>query len=388
MKEFIYLDYAATTPIDDRVLEVMLRYMGVDGLFANPASWLYSKGREAAKAVELARAQVAGAIGADSEEIVWTSGATEANNLAILGAVGFYENRGKHIVSSAIEHSSVFEPLEHLARNGYEICLIKPNSKGVIDPAEVIGALRPDTVLVSVMHANNESGGVQDIARIGQETRKRGVLLHSDAVQSPGKLVVDVNEMNVDLLSLSAHKQYGPKGIGALYVRRKPRVMLEPLQFGGGQEGGLRSGTLPVQQIVGMGEALHIVTSDRVEEVARLTELRDRLWAALKAIPGMLNHSFNGLSSPSENLCNLLYVSIPGWPADKLMREIPQLGLSSGAACGSSSSGPSQVLLARGLSAKQATGAVRFSLGRFTTMEEVDRAAELVTMTVIGSDSH
>ena len=351
MTQLIYLDYAATTPLDARVLARMQQHMTVG--YANPSAHLYSAGREAARAVEEARQQVADVIGAAPREIIWTSGATEANNLAILGAARFYEGRGRHLISTAIEHSSVLEPLEQLARQGYDITWIDPDRTGRVNPESVIGAMREDTILVSVMHANNETGRIQPIEPIGEVTRKAGILLHCDAAQTAGRMAVDVNRLHVDLLSLSAHKHYGPKGIGALYVRGRPRVMLEPLTHGGGQERGMRPGTLPVHQIVGMAEALRLAESERRTETSRLRELRDRLWQGLQAIPGIrcLSDMTDG---ETGNLCHILMVQIPDWPAEKLAERVPGLCFSSGAACDSSRVGPSRVLMAMGCSTAQA----------------------------------
>ena len=280
----VYLDYMATTPVDPRVTKKMLGFFEASGNFGNPASTTHSYGWQAAEAVDMARAQVAAVIGAQADEIVWTSGATEANNLAILGAARFYARKGKHIITAQTEHKAVLDPCRALIKEGFEISYLEPNSNGVVEVETLARAVRKDTILVSLMQVNNEIGVIQDIAGYAAITRPRGILLHCDAAQSIGKTTVDVVKMDVDLLSLSAHKAYGPKGIGALYVRRQPRVHLTPLMYGGGHERGLRPGTLPTHLIAGMAEAFQLAQAELVEDSARISQLRDRLWQGISQL--------------------------------------------------------------------------------------------------------
>src|SRR3989344_3862333 len=337
MKKPIYLDYSATTPVDPRVAEKMCKYLTLDGEFGNPASRSHPFGWHAEEAVEEARAHVAALIGADPKEIVWTSGATESDNLAIKGVANFYGKKGKHIVTCKTEHKAVLDTCRQLERGGFEVTYLDPEPNGLLDLEKLKAAIRPDTILVSVMHVNNEIGVIQDIAAIGKIARERGTLFHCDAAQSTGKVPIDVNAMNVDLMSLSAHKTYGPKGIGALYVRRKPRVRLEAQMHGGGHERGMRSGTLAPHQCVGMGEAFRYAKQEMAAEIERIRGLRDRMLNALKDMP-----------------------------------------VSSGSACTSASLEPSYVLRALGRNDELAHSSIRFTLGRFTTQEEVDYAAALV----------
>ena len=369
----IYLDYAATTPVDPRVAAAMARYLTPDGQFGNPASRSHSFGWRAEEAVAEARRHVAGLIGADPREIVWTSGGTESDNLAIKGAAHFYRKKGRNIVTCKTEHKAVLDTCRQLEREGCEVTYLAPRADGLLDLEEFAAALREDTVLASVMHVNNEIGVIQDIAALGALTRPRGILLHVDAAQSAGKVPIDAAAMQVDLLTLSAHKIYGPKGIGALYVCRKPRVRLEAQMHGGGHERGLRSGTLATHQIVGMGEAFRIAGEEMAAEAARIRALRDRLWAGLgrmeevylngdleRRVPGNLNVSFNFVEGES------------------LIMALKDIAVSSGSACTSASLEPSYVLRALGRNDELAHSSLRFSIGRFTTERDIDRTIELI----------
>jgi len=373
MSSPIYFDYAATTPVDPRVAKVMMECLTQEGNFGNPASRSHVFGWKAEEAVEQARQYVADLINADPREIVWTSGATESDNLAIKGAAHFYQSRGKHIITSKIEHKAVLDTCRHLEREGFEVTYLDPDEKGLIQPEAVAAAIRPDTILVSIMHVNNEIGVINDIAGIGAITREKKVLFHVDAAQSAGKVEIDVEAMNVDLMSLSAHKIYGPKGIGALYVRRKPRVRLEAQMHGGGHERGFRSGTLPTHQIVGMGEAFRIAKEEMKEENARILALRNRLLKGLEdieefyvngdleqRIPGNLNVSFNFVEGES------------------LIMALKDLAVSSGSACTSASLEPSYVLRALGRNDELAHSSLRFTIGRFTTEADIDYAVAKV----------
>ncbi len=373
MKKPIYLDYSATTPVDPRVADKMCQYLTLDGNFGNPASRSHPFGWHAEEAVEEARAQVAALIGADPKEIVWTSGATESDNLAIKGVASFYGKKGKHIITCKTEHKAVLDTCRQLERDGYEVTYLDPEPDGLLDFAKLKSAIRPDTILVSVMHVNNEIGVIQDIAAIGKLTRERGVLVHTDSAQSAGKVPIDVNAMNVDLMSLSAHKIYGPKGIGALYVRRKPRVRLEAQMHGGGHERGMRSGTLPTHQCVGMGEAFRLAKAEMAGETERIRMLRDRLLNALKDMPevyvnGDLEHRTAGNLNMSFNFVE----------GESLIMALKDIAVSSGSACTSASLEPSYVLRALGRNDELAHSSIRFTIGRFTTQEEIDYAAVLV----------
>ncbi len=370
MKLPIYLDYSATTPVDPRVAEKMMACLTPDGNFGNPASRSHLFGWKAEEAAETARRQVAELIGADPREIVWTSGATESDNLAIKGVAHFYHKKGKHIITSKIEHKAVLDTCRQLEREGYEVTYLTPGSDGLITPQMVADALRDDTILVSLMHVNNEIGTITDIAAIGELTRKHGVLFHVDAAQSAGKLPIDMAEMKVDLMSLCGHKMYGPKGVGALYVRRKPRVRIEAQIHGGGHERGMRSGTLATHQLVGMGEACAIAQASMQEEHKRLTELRDRFWSQ---ISDMEEVHING--SVEQRYPGNLNVSFAFVEGESLLMSLKDLAVSSGSACTSASLEPSYVLRALGLNDEMAHSSIRFSFGRFTTDEEVDYAA-------------
>ena len=374
----IYLDYAATTPVDPQVAARMVQHLTLEGVFGNPSSTTHALGRQAAQAVEMARTQVAALINADPGDLVWTSGATEANNLALFGAMRANTRKGRHLITAKTEHKAVLDVSRHLARDGYSVTYLDPDLDGRIPLERVAAALRPDTVLVSLMHVNNETGVIQDVAAMSALTRERGVLLHVDAAQSAGKWPIDLRTLPVDLLSLSAHKLYGPKGIGALYVRQRPvRVRLEPLLYGGGQERGLRAGTLPTHQIVAMGEAFRLAGAVMDVEQAHIRELRDRLWRTFAALGDV---AFNG--SAEYGVPGILNVSFAGITAEALLADLPQIAVSTGSACTSADNEPSHVLRAMGCDAVRARGAVRFSLGRWTTMEEIDLVAEAVTIAV------
>lgn len=370
MKLPIYLDYSATTPVDPRVAQKMSECLLADGNFGNPASRSHIFGWKAEEAVETARRQVADLVNADPREIVWTSGATESNNLAIKGVAKFYQSKGKHLVTSKIEHKAVLDTCRQLEREGFEVTYIEPGEDGIITPALVEAALRDDTILVSVMHVNNEIGTINDLAAIGELTRSRGILLHSDAAQSTGKVDIDLEAMKVDLMSFSAHKTYGPKGVGALYVRRKPRVRLEAQMHGGGHERGMRSGTLATHQIVGMGEAFRIAREEMAGERVRIKALNERFWNRLKDMEELyLNGS--AISRVPHNL-NLSFNYVEG---ESLIMALKDLAVSSGSACTSASLEPSYVLRALGRNDELAHSSIRFTFGRFTTEEEVDYAA-------------
>ena len=369
----IYLDYLSTTPVDPRVVEVMSDCLSTEGVFGNPASRSHVFGWKAEEAVENARNQVAELINADPREIVWTSGATESDNLAIKGVAHFYHKKGKHIITSKIEHKAVLDTCRQLEREGYEVTYLDPDEQGLTTPAMVQAALREDTILVSVMHANNEIGVVNDIAGIGENCRAAGALLHVDAAQGAGKVPLDMETMKVDLLSMSAHKMYGPKGVGALYVRRKPRVRLEAQMHGGGHERGMRSGTLATHQLVGFGEAARIAREEMQTEADRLAGLRQRFWDAISDIPEV---HING--DRDQRLPGALNVSFAFVEGESLIMSLRDLAISSGSACTSASLEPSYVLRALGLNDELAHSSLRFSFGRFTTEAEVDHAAKCV----------
>ena len=373
----IYLDYAATTPIDPRVAEAMVECLRDQTLQGNPSSMNHEFGRRARAVVEKARAQVAAAIGARPECIVWTSGATESNNLALFGVARFNRERGKHIVSARTEHKAVLDALKQLEAEGFEVTYLKPSNDGIVRPQQVADAMRADTQLVSLMHVNNEIGVLQDIAAIGKLSRERGVLFHVDAAQSIGKIPVDVQASNVDLLSVTAHKAYGPKGIGALYVRRSPPLGLRPLIFGGGQELGLRSGTLATHQIVGMGLAFELARTQLSADVARIKALRARLWDGIRACGEV---ELNGHAE--ERVCSVLNVSFHGVEGESLQFALSDLAVSSGSACASASDSPSYVLRALGRTDQLAQSSLRFSLGRFTTAADIDAAIAAITREV------
>jgi len=373
----VYLDNSATTPVDPRVAEKMMACLTQDGNFGNPASRSHLFGWRAEEAVEEARQQVSSLIGADAREIVWTSGATEANNLALKGVAHAYRQKGRHIITSMIEHKAVLDPCKQLEKEGFEVTYLKPDSHGVISSDQVAGALREDTILVSLMHGNNELGVLTDIATIGELTRENGVFLHVDAAQTTGKVAIDVNAMKVDLMSLTAHKTYGPKGIGALFVRRSPKVKLEAQIHGGGHERGMRSGTLATHQIVGMGEAFRLANEEMAQDCARIQALRERLWSSLSEISGV---HLNGDSA--DRVAGVLNVGFSGVDGEVLLMSLTDIAVSSGSACTSASLEPSYVLRAIGLPDALAHSSLRLSVGRFTTEEEVDFAAETIKKAV------
>jgi cysteine desulfurase len=373
MKTPIYLDYSATTPVDPRVAEVMCSYLTPDGKFGNAASRSHHFGWEAEKAVDEARQNVAALVNADPKEIVWTSGATESDNLAIKGVAHFYQKKGKHIITCKTEHKAVLDTCRQLEREGFEVTYLDPEPNGLIDLEKLKAALRDDTILVSIMHVNNEIGVIQDIKAIGELTREHGVLLHVDAAQSAGKVPIDLQDMKVDLMSFSAHKIYGPKGIGALYVRRKPRVRLEAQMHGGGHERGMRSGTLATHQIVGMGEAFKLAKQEMAADNERIRMLRDRL---LKGIGDIEEVYING--DMEQRIPHNLNISFNFVEGESLMMALKDLAVSSGSACTSASLEPSYVLRALGRNDELAHSSIRFSIGRFTTEEEIDFAIEQI----------
>ena len=369
MKLPIYLDYSATTPADPRVAEKMMQCLTLDGNFGNPASRSHRFGWQAEEAVDIARNHIADLVGADPREIIFTSGATESDNLAIKGAAHANRDKGKHIITSKTEHKAVLDTCSQLESEGFDVTYLSPQRSGLLDLQQLADAMRDDTVLVSVMHVNNEIGVVQDIAAIGEMCRSRGIIFHVDATQSVGKLPIDLAALNVDLMSFTAHKIYGPKGIGALYVRRKPRVRIEAQMHGGGHERGMRSGTLPVHQIVGMGEAYRIAKEEMPTEAPRLRALRDRLWNGIR---NMEEVYLNGcLEQGAPNILNVSFNYVDG---ESLIMALKDLAVSSGSACTSASLEPSYVLRALGLTDELAHSSIRFSLGRFTTAEEIDFA--------------
>lgn len=372
MNRPIYLDYAATTPVDPRVAERMMQFLTMDGTFGNPASRSHGYGWQAEEAIEYAREQVANLIKADPREIVWTSGATESNNLAIKGVAHFYHKKGKHIITSKIEHKAVLDTCRQLEDEGFEVTYLDPQPRtGLITPEMVEAAIRPDTILISLMMVNNELGNLTDVAAIGEITRAKGIYLHVDAAQAVGKTEIDLSRMKVDLMSFSAHKAYGPKGIGALFVRRSPRVRLKAQIHGGGHERGMRSGTLPTHQIVAMGEAFEIAGKEMAAEQARLAILRDKLWDGFQ---GLEEIYLNG--DPAHRVANYLNVSFNFVEGESLMMALKDLAVSSGSACTSATLEPSYVLRALGLSDELAHSSIRFSLGRYSTEQDIDRVLE------------
>jgi cysteine desulfurase len=371
----IYLDYSATTPVDPRVAAKMVRYLTED--FGNPASRSHAFGWKAEEAVQEARAEVAALIGAEPREIVWTSGATESNNLAIKGAARFLKSKGRHLVTLTTEHKAVLDTMRELERDGFEVTYLDVESNGLVDPERFARSLRPDTTLASAMFVNNEIGVIQDIAALGEICRARGVIFHVDAAQATGKVAIDLSTLQVDLMSLSAHKTYGPKGIGALFVRRKPRVRLEAQMHGGGHERGMRSGTLATHQIVGMGEAFRIARLVMAEENERMYALRDRLLAGLGDLDAI---RVNG--DMENRVPHNLNVSFSFVEGESLMMSIKDIAVSSGSACTSASLEPSYVLRALGLPDELAHSAIRFSLGRNTTPAEIDTAIRMVKESV------
>jgi cysteine desulfurase len=370
MKSPIYLDNAATTPVDPRVAEKMLRFLTSEGSFGNPAS-SHFYGKQAKEAVENARAQVASLLNAEPSEIIWTSGTTESNNLVLKGAAQLYQQKGKHIITLKTEHPSVLDCCQQLEKEGFSVTYLSPEKNGSIDLEKLRAAIRDDTFLVSVMHVNNETGVIQDISAIAKMTSERGILFHIDAAQSAGKLPIDVNQTPVDLISLTAHKIYGPKGIGALYIRKKPRARLAALIHGGGHEQGMRSGTLATHQIVGMGEAFYLAKNEMQQDHKKITELR-------KIFLEELSKHFNLIIHGENTIANIINFRIDGIPSQKWLNELPEIAISSGSACHSKGIEPSLVLRSMGLTRDQAECAVRFSLGRFTTKEEIQGALDAI----------
>ena len=373
----IYLDYSSTTPVDERVAKKMAECLTKEGTFGNPASRSHSFGWDSEKLIDEARQNVAKLINADKREIVWTSGATESDNLAIKGAAHFYKERGNHLITLSTEHKAVLDTMRHLEAEGFEVTYLDPQSNGLVNMDDLKKAITDKTILISIMHVNNEIGVIQDLESIGKLCRERKIIFHVDAAQSPGKVEVDVNKFNVDLLALSAHKAYGPKGIGALYVRRKPRVRLEAQMHGGGHERGFRSGTLPTHQIVGMGEAFRLAREEMENDNEKIKKLRDKLWNGLKdmeevylngdldqRIPGNLNISFNFIEGES------------------LIMAIKDMAVSSGSACTSASLEPSYVLRALGRDDELAHSSIRLTIGKYTEEEEIDYAVKLIKESV------
>jgi len=371
MKTPIYLDYSATTPVDPRVAQKMIPYLTEQ--FGNPASRSHSFGWDAEKAVEEARAHVAALVNCDPKEIVWTSGATESINLALKGAAHFYKDKGRHLVTARTEHKATLDTMRELEREGFSVTYLDVLPNGLIDLESFKAALRPDTILVSVMAVNNEIGVIQDIAAIGEICRSRGIVFHVDAAQATGKIPVDLAALKVDLMSFSAHKTYGPKGVGALFVRRKPRVRIEAQMHGGGHERGMRSGTLPTHQIVGMGEAFRLAKLEMATENERTRMLRDRLWQGLSTIEEVY---LNG--DMERRVPHNLNVSFNFVEGESLIMAIKDIAVSSGSACTSASLEPSYVLRALGRSDELAHSSIRFTVGRFTTEEEIDYAVDLL----------
>ena len=373
----IYLDYSATTPVDPRVAAKMMECLTNEGNFGNPASRSHSFGWKAEKAVEEARANVAALVNADPKEIIWTSGATESDNLAIKGAAHFYSKNGKHIITLKTEHKAVLDTCRQLEREGFEVTYLEPQADGLLNLDVLKKAIRKDTVLITVMHVNNEIGVIQDIKAIGEIARENKIIFHVDAAQSPGKAPIDLQDLKVDLMSFSAHKIYGPKGIGALYVRRKPRVRIEAQMHGGGHERGMRSGTLPTHQIVGMGEAFRIAKEEMAAENERIRMLRDRLLVGLRDIEEVY---INGdLDHRVPHNLNMSFNFVEG---ESLIMALKDIALSSGSACTSASLEPSYVLRALGRNDELAHSSLRFSIGRFTTTEDIDYAIDTIKQAV------
>ena len=369
----IYLDYASTTPVDPRVASKMMEFLTPDGQFGNPASRSHRFGWKADEAVEEARSHVANLVNCDPREIVWTSGATEEDNLAIKGVARFYKSKGNHIITSKIEHKAVLDPCRQLEREGFEVTYLDPNDKGVIDPEDVKLAIKDTTILISIMHINNELGTVNNISKIGEIARERGIFFHVDAAQSTGKTLIDLEKMQIDLMSFSAHKTYGPKGIGALYVRRKPRVRLEALIHGGGHERGMRSGTLATHQIVGMGEAFRIAKEEMDTDHEKVSEFHQKFLEKVKEI----DHVYiNGdLDNKVPNILNVSFNFVEG---ESLIMGLKDIAVSSGSACTSASLEPSYVLRALGRKDELAHSSIRFSFGRFTSDEDVENTLDIL----------
>jgi len=373
----IYLDYASTTPVDSRVAKKMTDHLTLDGNFGNPASRSHKFGWKAEESVEEARSHVANLVNCDPREIVWTSGATEADNLAIKGIANFYKSKGMHIITSKIEHKAVLDPCRQLERDGFEITYLEPNDGGLITPRSVKDAIRDDTILISIMHINNELGTINDLEGVGSLARENGIFFHVDAAQSTGKVNIDLSSLPVDLMSFSAHKTYGPKGIGALFVRRKPRVRIEAQIHGGGHERGMRSGTLPTHQIVGMGEAFRLAKEEMDTDKERIHSLHNRFYDSVSKIEEVyVNGDFKNKVS---NILNISFAYVEG---ESLIMALKDIAVSSGSACTSASLEPSYVLRALGIKDELASSSIRFSFGRFTTDEEVDYTLVLINHAV------
>ena len=378
MKLPIYLDYASTTPADPRVVTKMQEYLSLEGNYGNPASRSHEFGWKAEKAVEEARANVASLVNCDHREIIWTSGATESDNLAIKGAARFYRKKGNHIITSKIEHKAVLDSCRQLEREGFEVTYLDPDSSGIITTEELIKNIKDETILVSLMHVNNEIGVINNIAELGEVTREKGIVFHVDAAQSTGKVPIDLASLKIDLMSFSAHKTYGPKGVGALFVRRKPRVRLEAMIHGGGHERGMRSGTLPTHQIVGMGEAFRLAKEEMDSDNLRIKSLRDKFWEGLKDIEEV---HLNG--HIDDRVAGFLNVSFNFVEGESLIMALKDVAVSSGSACTSASLEPSYVLRALGLKDELAHSSIRFAIGRFTTEEEINYTINLVKESVM-----
>ncbi|KPC53240.1 IscS subfamily cysteine desulfurase [Amantichitinum ursilacus] len=367
----IYLDYSATTPVDPRVAEKMIPYL--TNMFGNPASRSHAYGWTAEEAVEDARAEVAALLNCDPKEIVWTSGATESDNLAIKGAAHFYQSKGKHLITVKTEHKAVLDTMRELEREGFEVTYMDVKADGLLDLDALKATIRPDTILISVMLVNNEIGVIQDVDAIGELCREKGIVFHVDAAQATGKVVIDLQKSKIDLMALSAHKTYGPKGVGALYIRRKPRIRLEAQMHGGGHERGFRSGTLATHQIVGMGEAYRLARVEMNEELARIRGLRDRLWAGVSNIEEV--HLNGDMDARVPHNLNVSFNFVEG---ESLIMALKELAVSSGSACTSASLEPSYVLRALGRSDELAHSSIRFTIGRFTTEEDIDFTIKLI----------
>ncbi|HTH78525.1 MAG TPA: IscS subfamily cysteine desulfurase [Ramlibacter sp.] len=373
----IYMDYGATTPVDPRVVDAMIPWLREH--FGNPASRSHAWGWEAEEAVEKARQQVADLINADPREIVWTSGATESDNLAIKGAANFYKTRGKHLITVKTEHKAVLDTMREMERQGFEVTYLDVKEDGLLDFDQLKAAIRPDTILISVMYVNNEIGVIQDIPAIGALCREKGIIFHVDAAQATGKIVIDVKKTPIDLMSLASHKTYGPKGIGALYVCRKPRVRIEPQMHGGGHERGMRSGTLPTHQIVGMGEAFRLAKLEMAKDSEKARALQQRLLDGLKDVEQVF---INGSMEPGKRVAQNLNISFNFVEGESLIMGIKGLAVSSGSACTSASLEPSYVLRALGRSDELAHSSLRMTIGRFTTEEEIDYAVDTIRRNV------
>ena len=378
MKLPIYLDYASTTPADPRVVTKMQECLSLEGNYGNPASRSHEFGWKAEKAVEEARENVASLVNCDHREIIWTSGATESDNLAIKGAARFYRKKGNHIITSKIEHKAVLDSCRQLEREGFEVTYLDPDSSGIITTEELIKNIKDETILVSLMHVNNEIGVINNIAELGEVTREKGIVFHVDAAQSTGKVPIDLASLKIDLMSFSAHKTYGPKGVGALFVRRKPRVRLEAMIHGGGHERGMRSGTLPTHQIVGMGEAFRLANEEMDSDNLRIKSLRDKFWEGLKDIEEV---HLNG--HIDDRVAGFLNVSFNFVEGESLIMALKDVAVSSGSACTSASLEPSYVLRALGLKDELAHSSIRFAIGRFTTEEEINYTINLVKESVM-----